>query len=118
MLGTKPNGETKIIQDGSFVLNNSSKCSKSQDKSSKLESQSIVSIPNNIGELTSVAQLNPGTTTLLFLNLSVCNNAANAKRIAEDPELTYTEYFVPILFAHLDSNSQVKSPFVSLGISS
>jgi len=46
------------------------------------------SIPNNIGELTSVAQLKLGIIILLFFNLSDWSNAASANKIAEDPELT------------------------------
>ena len=44
--------------------------------------------------------------------------ATNATNIADEPELTNTEYLVPIFLAHFSSNSQVKFPLVSLGISS
>jgi hypothetical protein len=64
-----------------------------------------------IGEDKSVAQLNDGTTTLLFFNLPVYFKAANVNNIDDEPELTNTEYFVPILLAHFSSSSTVNSPF-------
>ena len=41
-----------------------------------------------MGELTSVAQLKAGATTLLFLSLPLSFSAASARSIAEEPELT------------------------------
>ena len=85
-------------------INIFSNSSKSHDKSFKLQSHIIGSNPNNMGELTSVAQLNAGTTILLFFNLPDSFKAANVNNIAEEPELTYIEYLVPIFSAHFLSN--------------
>ena len=114
--GTNPKTDTNIRALGESFLNISSNESKSQDKSFKLQSHSIGSNPKIIGEDKSVAQLNEGTTTLLFFSLLVCFKAAKVSNIDDEPELTKTEYLVPILLAHLFSNSTVKSPFVSRGI--
>jgi hypothetical protein len=118
MFGTNPNTDTNIRALGDSVLKISSKCSKSQDKSFKLQSHKTGSKPNNIGEDKSVAQLNEGTTTLLFFRRLVCFRAANVNKIDEDPEFTNTEYLVPNYLAHFSSNSRVRFPLVSLGISS
>ena len=62
-----------------------SNLSKSKDKSSRLQSQRIDSIPKTIGLLKSVAHETEGTTTFL-IPLSILR-ASRDKRIAEDPEL-------------------------------
>jgi hypothetical protein len=76
------------------------------------------SIFNNIGELKSVDQLNPGITILLFFSLFVCTRVAKVNNIEEEPEFTNTEYFEPIFFDHFFSNSSVNFPLVNLGIGS
>ena len=86
MFGTNPSGDTSIILDGECSMNKFSRWFRSQDRSSKLQSHMIGSIPNNIGELTSVAQLKLGMIIFLFFNLPGWSKAASANKIAEDPE--------------------------------
>ena len=64
--GTSPSTETNISTDGDSSINIFSRCSKSADKSWKLESHNIGSNPNCITGDKSVAHATDGTTTLLF----------------------------------------------------
>ena len=71
--------------------------------------------PNCITGDKSVAHESAGTTILLFFKLSVILREYNIKRLAEDPELTKTEYLVPNHSDHFLSNPKVIEPLVNLG---
>ena len=57
-----------------------------------------------------------GTTILLFFNLPERIKEYIAAKLADDPELTNTEYLVPNHLDHFFSNSIVRSPLVNLGL--
>ena len=84
-------------------------------ESSILESTRIGSNPNCITGAKSVAQATDGTTTLQSLYPMSCPNADNIRRLADEPELQNTEYFLPNHLDHFSSNSKVNGPFVNLG---
>ena len=112
----KPSTWTKINAAGSSSIIIRLKLSTSKPKLSLSQSHIIGSNPKCIAGVTVVTQDTAGTTILLFLSFFDNISEYIAARLAEEPELTNTEYLQPNHSDHFLSNSTVNSPFVSRGL--
>src|SRR3989344_1769521 len=110
-----PRTWTMITTAGFCSLHNFSKCSTSKPRLSLSASQRTGSRPNWIKGETVVTQLIAGTMAFLFFNLPAINKAYTINKLADEPELTKTEYFLPFHLLHSSSNFLVNSPFVKWG---